>query len=67
MSNLFVTENLEVITKTVTVHERFDNGDMIVLENGPTSRQHSDEDKESSWILELYYQNSAKCCVGGRK
>ena len=34
MSNLFVTENLEVITKTVTVRERFDNGDMMVLENG---------------------------------
>ena len=34
MSNLFVTENLEVITKTVMVQERFDNGDMMVLENG---------------------------------
>ena len=34
MSNLFVTENLEVITKAVTVRGRFDNGDKIVLENG---------------------------------
>ena len=34
MSNLFVTENLEVITKTVTVQESFNNGDMMVLENG---------------------------------
>ena len=34
ISNLFVTENLEVITKTVTVRERFDNGDIMVLENG---------------------------------
>ena len=34
MSNLFVTENLEVITKTVTVRERFDNRDMMELEIG---------------------------------
>ena len=34
MSNLFVMENLEVTAKTVTVRERFDNGDMMVLENG---------------------------------
>ena len=34
MSNLFVTENLEVITKTVTVRERFDNRDIMVLESG---------------------------------
>ena len=34
MSNLFVTENLEVITKKVSVRERFDNEDMMVLENG---------------------------------
>ena len=33
MSNLLVTENLEVITKTVTVQERFDSGDMMVSEN----------------------------------
>ena len=34
MSDLFITENLEVITKTVTVRENFLNGDMMVLENG---------------------------------
>lgn len=34
MSNLLVTEYLEVITKTVTVRENFSNGDMMVLENG---------------------------------
>ena len=34
MSNLFVTENLEVITKTVTVRENFNNGDMMVLKIG---------------------------------
>ena len=34
MMSLFVTENLEVTVKTVTVRERFDNGDIMVIENG---------------------------------
>ena len=34
MSNIFVTEYLEVITRTVTVRESFNNGNMMVLENG---------------------------------
>ena len=34
MSNLLVTENLEVTTKIVTIRENFHNGDMMVLENG---------------------------------
>ena len=34
MSSLFVTVNLEVTVKTVTLRERFDNGDMMVIENG---------------------------------
>ena len=33
MSDLFVTENLEVTTKIVTIRENFHNGDMMVLEN----------------------------------
>ena len=34
MSSLFVTENLEVTVKTVTVREMFDNWDIMVIENG---------------------------------
>ena len=34
MSDLFITENLEVITKRVTTRESFHNGDIMVLENG---------------------------------
>ena len=34
MSNLFITENLEVIAKRVTIRQSFHNGDMLVLENG---------------------------------
>ena len=34
MSDLFITENLEVTTKIVTIRENFHNGDMMVLENG---------------------------------
>ena len=34
MMSLFVTENLEVTVKTITVRERFDNGDIMVIENG---------------------------------
>ena len=34
MSSLYVTEDLEIIPKTVTVRERLDKGDMRVLENG---------------------------------
>ena len=34
MSDLYVTESLEVITKRVTIRESFHNGDMMVLENG---------------------------------
>ena len=33
MSNLFVTENLEVTKKIVTIRENFHNRDMMVLEN----------------------------------
>ena len=34
MMSLFVTENLEVTVKTVTVRERFNNRYIMVIENG---------------------------------
>ena len=34
MVSLFVTENLEVIVRAVTVQEEFDSGDIVVMENG---------------------------------
>ena len=34
MVSLFVTENLEVTVRVVTVQEEFDSGDIVVMENG---------------------------------
>ena len=34
MVSLFVTENLEVTVRLVTVQEEFDSGDLVVMENG---------------------------------
>ena len=34
MESVFVTESLEVTTRTVTVREDFNSGDIVVRENG---------------------------------